>query len=196
MPNSNTSGENIASRIDFRPVPSGQPQYLSAKARAEIIRDLIVAFENVVEGDVIFSPTAPDDKTKAWWQTDPVTGIPIGQPKHWSEADNEWVDIADPGTSSYTPPVERTVSKEIAVGASQVTFEFAEMGTDEYHVSIVELLKIGGDWLTPPANMNNYARAISGKSTTSVVINFFGVPAGGLTCTLWLRAPETTATSS
>lgn len=192
MANSNTSGESIASRIEFRPVPDGQKQYVSNQARAEIIRDLIVAFEKLEEGDVIFSPEAPTDKSKAWWPTDPVTGIPIGQPKRWDEEENNWVDIADPGTSQYEPPVERVKTEEIEEGSSLVTYEFEDMGTDQYRVSLTPYFKVDGVWVTPAASMNNFAFAIAGKTNTTLQVQFYGVPSTGLMVEAWLRAPEET----
>ena len=174
---SNTSGANVA-MIGF--APKGDNDVLSDVVVAETARRLIVTIENTEQGDIVRSATAPEDKTKVWIQIDPVTGVPIGQYKTWDEASKSWKSAAT--VAPYVPPKTRTGSIESPIGQSTVNFEFEDIGTNNYQVSLAPTTFRDGSWAAPPASFpTTFGWVISYKAATVVTVAFFGVPAGGIT---------------
>jgi len=176
--NSNTSGSNTA-KLRFK--PSDESALVSAAIRAELERDGYVVIEAVVEGNVVISPTPPDDTTKVWWPSD-VNGVPQGSPKVYDTESGEWVAI-DSNFTPYVPPDQRNGTFFTPAGGStQTAGPFTAMhGGSNYQIILTPTLFTGGVWQTPPASFpSNFGYFIANKSNTLFTVQFYGIPVGGL----------------
>lgn len=174
---SNTSGANVAA-IDFAR-KSGSDAIADVHLD-EIARRLVITFEEATQGNVVFSPTPPDDKTKAWWQTDPVTGIPLGQPRIYDSTQSAWVAIDV--TNTYTPPAKRYLKERVVAGASTVLFQFDDILTENYEVSLEWTTQnADGTWAAAPATYPaQFGYIIAARTNTFLTVNAYAVPTGGL----------------
>lgn len=147
---------------------------------AEVARRLVGTIESNELSNVVFSPTEPPDKTKVWWTTDPVTNVPVGQPKIWSEADNTWVNAAS-GVAPYVPPKEAYIGIDQVAGASATrNVTIPDMGRQDYFVDVEVNTYVAQSWNAASANMNNFGWQINNKTATQISFSFFNVPTGGL----------------
>jgi hypothetical protein len=147
----------------------------------EIARRIIVTLEAASQGNVVFSATPPDDKSKVWWQLDPATLIPIGSPKLWNETTQAWEPITSTG-QTYVPPRKRHGTIYAPAGASTVNFDFAELGTDDYSCTITPTTFLNGSWGVAPNNFpTHFGWVVVNKATNQLSIGFYGTPTGGLT---------------
>ena len=172
-------GEAVVATVDFS-VKSGS-DLLPDVTLEEIARRLIVTLELKAQGNVIFSPTAPDDLSKAWMQTDPLTGIPLGTLKTWDATSQSWVaqvTVQNP----YTPPQTRHfMAFASGPGQSQVTIEFPTMGTKNYWINMCPTTYQNGSWQPAPTTFpSHFGWAVVNKGESEMTINFFGTPEDGL----------------
>lgn len=175
---SNTTGASV---ISLHFANAAGADKIADDIMAEVARRLIATLEAGDQGNVVFSPTEPADKTKAWWQTDPVTGIPIGQPKTWSEAQGAWVAISA-AVSAYVPPAKRNGTLVSATGASTLNFNFEDIQTTDYRVTLTPTTYDGAGFDVAPATIPTTMQAIViSKSNTQVTVSFTGIPTEGLT---------------
>lgn len=178
--NSNTSGDDVPI-IDF--VPKGESDSIRDERMEEIARRLIIKIARSIQGGVIFSPTEPDDKTKGWWQTDPQTGIPIGEVKRYDAKTGTWVaQVTNKG--AYTPPKEKLVTRFVAAGDSTVDVAVG-FNTANYMVSVV--MRATPAPATYPTAMG---WTITSKTAQSLVFDLKSMPAGGVTMEVYVRELE------
>src|SRR6266853_5113420 len=83
------AGTLNAAALDF--TPKGVSDRLSDAQMAEIARRLVVTFENISQGNILLQPDPPADLTKIWGQTDPTSGVLIGQLKKWDADQKKWI---------------------------------------------------------------------------------------------------------
>lgn len=174
------SGELSTAAVDFSD-KSGS-DCLSDAVMEEVARRLIVTLESDKQSNVIFSPTPPEDHLRAWWQTDQVTGIPIGQLKTWNDTQGQWVAVSQ--IESYSPPARRRILGHVAGGnpAQSVTFNFEDIKTEDYYVLLTPTTQaVDLTWNAAPLSFPSaYGWVVTQKNATSLVVSFFGVPTGGL----------------
>lgn len=146
----------------------------------EIARRLIVTVESQTPGNVLFQPTEPADHTKAWWQTDPITGLPVGVLKIWDEDSGAWV-AADVNQQGFVPR-RRNGLLVAPAGISTQNFSFQDIGTLNYRIILTPTLSDGsGGWGAPPGSFPaNFGFFIANKTNTIVTVAFYGIPTGGL----------------
>lgn len=176
--NSNTSGQ---STFKLRFKPAGESALVSKAIREELERDGYVVVEVTNEGNVVISPTPPEDTTKVWWPSD-VNGVPQGSPKVYNPNTGQWEAI-DSNFTPYTPPDQRNGTFFTPAGGSTQTagpFTALHGGTN-YHITLTPTLFTGGVWQTPPVSFpNNFGYFIANKSNTLFTVQFYGIPTGGL----------------
>lgn len=172
-------GTQLAGAVDF--AEKGAVDKLPDATMAEICRRLVVTVEKQEPGNIIYSPEPPEDKTKAWMPTDPVTGLPLdGKLKIWDEDSTAWVYSDVQG--GYTPPLKRELKQRVAAGASTVNFPFADIKTDNYYVVVTFTTQNDdGTWNAPPGSYPaGFGYLVGNKTNTQVSIAFYGVPTGGM----------------
>lgn len=153
---------------------------------AEVARRLTGTIESNELSNVVFSTTEPEDKTKVWWQTDPVTGVPVGQPKIWSEADSQWIDAAT-GVAPYVPPKEVYIGIDQVAGDATRNVTIPDMGREDYFVDVEVNTYYAASWNSPSVNMDDFGWQITNKTATQITFMFFNVPTGGLHFDLRIR---------
>lgn len=159
----------------------------------EIARRLVVTFEDASQGNISFSPEPPEDKTKLWWQTDPVSNIPIGRVKRWDATTNEWVNVSTPD-EPFVAPAKRSGRIFAAAGASTVNFQFESMFTADYKVTLTPTTFNGSVWLPQPGSFpSSYAFAIVNKTEALCSVAFQGMPSGGLYWEIDIEDRQTSA---
>lgn len=172
------SGETISGVVDFS--AKGGSDTISDSVMEEITRRLIVTIEQKTDGNVVFSTQPPDDKSKVWWQTDPVTGIPIGSPKTWNSTTNTWVEITSPGAVDAIAK-RRFGRLYFPAGASNQNFNFADVGTDDFEVNVSPTTFLNGVWGPAPDTFpTHFGWTIVNKTNSQVTIAIYGCPTGGL----------------
>lgn len=145
----------------------------------EIARRLIVTVESQTPGNVQFQPTAPEDHTKAWWQTDTVTGLPTGVLKVWNDDEGAWI-AADVNQLGFVARRRKGFLVATA-GISTQNFSFADIGTLDYKVTLTPTLFDGTSWASPPGSFPaNFGFFIANKTNTLLSVSFYGIPVGGL----------------
>lgn len=184
--NSNTSGDSVAV-LAFSD-QSGS-DHIPKAITDELARRSIITLSTTDLGNTVFSPTEPQDKTKVWWKTNAITGIPEGNALVWSEADNAWVP-SNTSSTPYTPPKEQFISLDAVAGASTRNITVEDMGRDDYFVQAEISTRVAGVWNSAPANTNNFGWCVINKTATSLSLALFAVPTGGLNFNLRLRNPE------
>lgn len=183
----------LPAAVDFS-VLAGSDKIADA-AMEEIARRLIVTFEKESQGNVLFQPTAPDDHTKAWWQTDAVTGLPIGRIKQWNEQQAKWVNVEQP-TDVYVAPLKRNGRITAPAGTSTQNFPFQDILTSDYKVILTPTTysTSSNSWLPAPISFpTTFGYVIVNKTNTLLSIAFFGVPTGGITWEVDVEDRKTTA---
>lgn len=174
--NSNTSGENTAK---FRFTPKGANDKLAQETLDELARRGYVVIEkNEQEGRILYQPNEPDDKTKIWWQTD-LNGVELGVPKTYSATEGRWLPIS---ADAYTPPLQRNGIEAVANGNSEVTVNFEDLGTMNYHLSYhFTMFKADGSVQSQPTSVpsafNSYEKT---RTTASFTIAVISAPVGGI----------------
>lgn len=184
-------GELSAAALDF--VPRGYADLLSDKQMAEIARRLIVTFEDVTSGNVVLSPTPPEDLSKIWGQTDPTSGALLGQLQKWDADQGKWVPTAE-SPEAYAPPTESAVVRVSAAAgnSTHIVPLGLDMGRVDYFLSITPTSWNGTVFGAAPASFPSaHGWVVTNKSETEVTIAFFAVPTGGLVYEVWARNPET-----
>jgi hypothetical protein len=177
--NSNTSGDDV---VDLDYNKKGVSDRVADATMEEITRRLVATIKRSEQGSVIFSPAEPSDKTKGWWQTDPQTGIPIGEVKRYDTEQAKWVSSAP--STSYKPPREKLLTRVVAAGSS--TIEIAvDMATENYAV-----MPVFRSAVAPGEYPNAMGWSITEKTASTVKFDFKGIPTGGLTLELYCRALE------
>lgn len=183
---SNTSGDNQAkARIKPRTEFTRMPAWLDE----EIVDRVYVVINIVAPSNTLIQPLEPEDKTKIWYVSDVVNGVPNGQQLYYSTAQGKWVPISQ--SDSYVPPLRRNGQVSAVAGQSQASVNFESVATNHYHVTLTPTT-IKGDgtgFATPPATIplsgvNPLGFIISNMGENTFTINFYGVPTGGLTY-LW-----------
>lgn len=183
---SNTSGDNQAK---FRLKPAKDTDRIPAWLADELVARGYVVVDVVVESNVVVQPLEPEDKTKIWYFSDVVNGIPQGQAKIYNAATGKWETISQ--SDSYVPPLRRNGQVSAVAGQSQMSVGFESLQTNIYHITMTPTT-IKGDgtgFATPPATIplngvNPMGFIISNIGENTFTINFYGVPTGGLTY-LW-----------
>ncbi len=172
------SGTADPATVDFS--ASAGSDKISDAAMAEITRRLVVTVERDNPNNVLFQPTEPDDHTKSWWKTDPVSGIPIGQPLIWSDEQGKWVSTTA-SQQTYVPPATRSGTIMAAAGTSTANFEFTDILTTNYSVTLTPTTFINGAWAPAPVSFpTHFGALVVNKTNTLVSVNFYGVPTGGV----------------
>jgi hypothetical protein len=173
------SGDATALKADF--AEKSASDALSDMTMEEIARRLIITMEQETPGNVVFSPTEPEDKTKAWWQTDAQTGIPLGQPKIYKANTDKWEPIVAQ-ESTYVPPARRALKKFVPAGGSAQNFTFEDLKTDNYTVSFVFTTEqVSGGFATAPVSFPTaFGYIVSNKTNNTLTVQFYGVPSGGM----------------
>lgn len=182
---SNTSGAQV---VTFEYAKFSGSDKIPDVVLAELVRRLIGSVDTSELGNNAFQPLPPDDKTKVWWETDPITGIPVGNAKVWDEATESWVDSATK-TAPYSAPMQRIVEVDCIVGDNTKTVTFDDMGRDDYFVSLEVNTKVAGVSIAVVDN-KDMGISISGKQATQLTLNVFNVPTGGMHIRVWVRNPE------
>lgn len=173
------AGDSQIGAVDF--TPALDDDKVADAVMEEIARRLVVTIEKAAEGNVVFQPTPPEDKSKVWWQTDPVSGIPLGTPKTWNASAGAWLPIAANGVQ-YVPPRRRNGLLQFPAGASEQNYNFTDLGTTDYIVTATPTTFINGGFAPAPGTFpSHFGMVVSGKSNNQVTIAAFGVPAGGIT---------------
>lgn len=172
-------GEAVIATVDY--TVKGGSDLLPNRTLEEIARRLIVTLELKAQGNVVFSPTPPDDKSKVWWKTDPTTGIPLGSPKTWNSTTNQWQDVQTQA-SAYVPPKRRHTMLFADAGQSQGTARFDSIQTTDYMVVVTPTTLINGSWQPAPSTFpTHFGYCIVNKAEAELTINFFGTPDQGMT---------------
>lgn len=169
------TGELSILAVDF--VKQSGTEKIPDDMREEIAQFLIITLEKEAQGNVVFSTSPPEDKSKVWWQIDPATQTPIGSPKLWNETEQAWLPI-DTSASSYVPPKQRHATVTALAGASTIVTNFSDIGTTDYRVTLTPTIRSGG--VAPASFPNAFGYCVLSKSTTSVTISFYAVPTEGL----------------
>ena len=172
--NSNTSGGNVAT-IDFKRAEAGDK--IPDDVISELARRLVATTENQEQGTIVLSPTPPGDTTKIWWQTDPLTSVPVGQPKLYDAASGQWVENSVAGA---TIPRTRHFQVFASAGNSQQNVAFQELATTDYVAILSPTTWVNGTWQTNP-NANTQNWLITNKLSNGFTVAFYTVPTGGLT---------------
>lgn len=155
---------------------------IADNAMEEIARRLIVTFEAAQAGNVVFQTTAPEDHSKVWWKTDPVSGVPIGSPLVWNAEAGAWLPVQTTA-SAYVPPKRRYTSVFAPAGQSQQTAKWEDQGsiqTTDYTVIIMPTTFINGNWGAAPGTFpGHFGYMLVGKAETECTFAFYGTPTGG-----------------
>lgn len=173
--NSNTSGNTVGT-VTF----GGKPECVSAAARAELQRDMIVTVKQDGTSDIWDKTTPPDDKTLIWWPKDPTSGVRLGQPRTYNAATGEWVEQG--ATPPYVPPEKRFGNDTVAAAVSQskeITITPA-MPEDDFIFYVIPTTQVGTTFNPASANMDNFGWEIIARVKNKVTLQFFNVPSGGL----------------
>lgn len=179
--NSNTLGSSVGT-IDF--IPKGPNHDIPDPKMAEIAERLVFTLEAANPGNVVQSPTPPEDLTKGWLQTDPVTGYPLPNGlKRWDSVAGEWVAV-QAAAPVADPRKRRFAYTTCPAGASVQNVNFEDMLTSNYKVTLTPTTYNPSTSAWSPAH-NSFPAAfgfeIVNKTSTGVSIAFFGVPTGGMT---------------
>lgn len=174
-------GQVIPIGVDFS--EQGASDHLTDEVMAEITRRLIVTLESEKPGQVLFQPTEPADHTKGWWQTDPITNLPIsGKLKVWKDETQKWEDVDT--SNVYIPPLRRTGKMVSPAGASVQNLNFVDMKTSDYIVTLTPTTYnvTSNSWAPAPGSFpSGFGFVLSNKTNTSISVSFNGIPTGGLT---------------
>lgn len=184
------TGELQICSVDF--VSKSGSDLLPDPVMEEVARRIIVTLEAAAQGNVIFSVTPPDDKSKVWWQLDPTTLVPIGSPKLWNDTTQTWDPITATG-QTYVPPRRRHGRIVAPAGNSTVNFDFADLGTDDYAATLTPTTYLNGAWGTAPSSFpTHFGWTVINKTGNQMAVSFYGTPTGGLTFEIDLeeRLPE------
>ncbi len=174
--NSNTSGNAVAS-VDY--AKKGANDCILDEVMEELVRRLIVTLEVLGEGNVVFSPEPPDDKSKVWWQTDATTNIPIGQPKVWNDETQQWIPAVT--SDVFIPPRRRFGRVFAPPGATSQNFSFEDIGTEDYFSTITPTTFDGTTWGAAPGTFpTHFGWCVTGKTTNTLTLSFFGTPSPGI----------------
>lgn len=187
--NSATNGQDVLS-LDYS--VRGEGDVISDKQMAEIARRLIGTLEDQTGGNVVLSPTPPEDLSKLWGQTDPTSGVLQGQLQKWDAEQNKWVPTAETG-EVYIPPLETGLLRVTApAGASTQTVPLGlDMERVDYFLSVTPSTWNGTVFGAAPATYpTTYGWAVSNKTESEITITFNGIPTGGLVFEVWARNPE------
>lgn len=172
-------GEAEIATVDY--AVKGGSDLLPNVTMEEIARRLIVTIELKAQGNVVFSDTPPEDKSKVWWQIDPISGIPLGSPQVWNSTTDSWEPVQTVA-SAYVPPKRRSTTAFADEGQSQATVQFESIGTKNYMVTITPTTLINGSWQPAPLTYPTHSGwVIVNKAESELTINFFGTPENGLT---------------
>lgn len=173
------TGSLTVAAVDFS--PTAGTDGIADSVMDEIARRLIVTLEAQTDGNVVFSVDPPDDKSKVWWQIDPVTSVPIGQPKLWNADEAAWVPISD-SNQPYVPPLTRTGSLFAPEGNSTSNLDFSDIGTTDYQVTLTPTTFSNGSWGVAPTTFpTHFGWIVANKATNQITVSFYGTPAGGIT---------------
>lgn len=187
------TGAQLPASVDFSALAGSDK--LSDATMSEICRRLIVTIEKEQAGNVLFQPTAPEDHTKAWWQTDPLTNLPIGRLKQWDSQQAAWVSVDLP-SDTYVPPKRRNGILASPAGTSTQNLQFQDIGTSDYKVTLTPTTFSGtsNTWAPPPTTFPApFGFVIVNKTSNLVSIAFFGIPTGGITWEVDVEDRQTTA---
>lgn len=182
------TGELKAAVVDFE--GSTGTDRIDDVVMEEIARRMKVFFETGALQNLVLAPEAPSDTTKIWGQTDPITGVLVGQIKRWDSAQQKWVSTVE-GLEPYTPPRTYREIKSVNAGNSTVNIDFPTMERKDYDVNIVASTWNGSGYGLPPASFpgaNGYC--IVNKTETQLTLAFYAVPTGGLSYEITLRNQE------
>lgn len=172
------SGELDMIAFDF--APGNDKSKVPDDIAAELAMRLIGTVERAANGNLVFSTTPPDDKTKVWFQIDPTTSIPIGSAKTWNETAKAWLPITQSG-SPYIPPQRRSGMIYAQAGASTANFDFPDMGTSDYIVTLTPTTFLNGSWgVAPNAFPTHFGWTVVNKANDQISVGFYGTPTGGL----------------
>lgn len=171
------SGSAALAAVDYS--ASSGSDVLPDVTMEEVARRLIVTVEQPQQGIVQFQPTPPDDHTKPWWPTDPVSGALLGQPKVWNETLGKWIPITDV-LVPYVPPLRRRIHERVLGGNVTSTFTFADVGTVDYVVNLaISMEQDDGSYGTPVLITSPFIWEILDRQSTAVTIFFRAGPSTG-----------------
>lgn len=183
--------DSLLASVDFAS-QAGTDKIVDA-VMEEIARRLVVTLETQEQGNVVYSPTEPEDLTKAWIKTDPVTGLPINGIVYVYDSNTEtWVP--SPNQGAYVPPEKRFSKQTVAAGASTINFPFADMGTANYFPTLTFTTQAAdGSWNAPPVSYPaGFGYLVTNQTNTTCSVSFWGVPVGGMSAILEVEEiPET-----
>lgn len=188
------TAEQLSASVDFSEFAGSDK--LSDSVMEEIARRLVVTIEKAQPGNVLFQPAEPEDHTKAWWQTDPLTGLPVGRLKQWNATSGSWVVVDTAAGDVYVPPKRRNGLMASPAGNSTQNLPFADIATTDYTVTLTPTTFSGASntWAPPPATFPNpFGFVVVNKTSNSVSIAFFGIPTGGITWEVDVQDRQTTS---
>lgn len=179
--NSNTLGSMVAS-IDI--VPRGPNDKIPDDIVAEIYRRGIITWEASNAGNVILSPTPPEDLTKTWIQSDPVTGFALKNAvKRWDSVLGSWEKVNSEPDAAFIP--KRRFAYYVAVAGNSVqNVPFEDIGTTNFKVTVTPVTFNPGTnaWAAAHTSIpNGYTWEITNKTSNSITMNVFAAPTGGMT---------------
>lgn len=172
--NSNTSGSQVAT-ISIKPDPNGK---ISESVLQEMQRRLVITIETAAQGNVVFSTTPPEDTTKVWWKTDPVSGLPTGQPLTYNSSTSTWE--ANNPTNSIVLKKRRTGVKFVEEGDSTVNILFTDMGSIGYNVKLTPTTMDADGAFQVPQAADTSSWVVSAQAANQCSVTFYAVPTGGL----------------
>lgn len=187
------AGQQLPASVDFSSFEGSDK--LTDGVMEEIARRLVVTIEKEQAGNVLFQPLAPDDHTKAWWQTDPITNLPVGRLQQWDTTQAKWVPV-DTSANVYVPPKRRNGLMFSPAGASTQNLPFEDIGTDDYRITLTPTTFSGtsNTWLPAPVTFPSpFGFVVSNKTSNLVSIAFFGIPTGGITWEVDVEDRQNTA---
>lgn len=189
------TGQQIPGTVDFAAMAASDK--ITDAVMSEIARRIIVTIEKEQPGNVLFQPTEPNDHTKAWWQTDPVTNLPIaGGLKQWNDTDGKWEKVDTNTGAVYVPPKRRTGLMTSPAGNSTQNLSFADIGTSDYQVVLTPTTfsTSSQTWQPAPSSFPNpFGFVVVNKTSNVISVAFFGIPTGGITWEVDVQDRQTTS---
>lgn len=187
------AGTVLPAAVDFS--EKAKDDRIADVTMEEIARRLIVTFEKTEEGNILYQSQSPEDHTKLWAQTDPVTNFPIGRIKQWDAESGTWVDT-DPSSAPFVAPLKRNGRLISPEGASTQNFQFEDIKTDDYRVILTPttFAPASNTWASSPGSLpNSWGFVVTNKTNTMCSVAFFGIPEDGLTWEIDIEDRQTTA---
>lgn len=98
--NGSSSNSSGAFRATLQFAPATDQDQVPDNVREELARAAVIEVDlsGLEFGGVVYSVTAPSDKTKLWQKIDGATGIPVGQTQKYDSATGQWGNLVGSDT--------------------------------------------------------------------------------------------------